>query len=295
MNWLETGLEFDGDSLIFGEFWKSSMDCLEANCYYEDLYFYEILTNQSLKAKTLNYYYSESNGYKHLMLKDSKNKRAYFSTQPPPESDPLLFQTWYLYRVDLDIGDPIFYNGPNPPQITINQDFSYTGIEDCALINGDFILGNGDGEYDFILQPINYIQNTNNCPPGPMRYVLWDLQENEILNCDLHTDSQGIDYLTYSASAHFNYSFRNELILTTPENNLSSLKVFPNPTEEKLHFQPTINNLELVSITDINGRIVISIKNHISSEIDVSALKTGMYFLKIQSSEGNTTKKFIKN
>ncbi|MCG2420388.1 T9SS type A sorting domain-containing protein, partial [Aequorivita sp. F47161] len=59
--------------------------------------------------------------------------------------------------------------------------------------------------------------------------------------------------------------------------------------------QSETNNFDSVSIMDINGRIVIASEKLISNKIDVSALKGGMYFITINSSQGNITKKFIKN
>jgi hypothetical protein len=292
-NTLNAAASFNGNSMTLNDYGVTLHNCIEPNCYYEDLYFYDILTTQNLESKTLTYNYNESNGFKYLSLSDSENNWAYFSTEPSPEPNPLLFQTWYLYRVDEDMGNPVFYNGPNPPQFTVNQDFNYTGIDGCSLINGNFILGNG-GDYDFLLQARDYFQDTNNCPPGPVGYALIDLHENEILYCDLLTDSQGISYLTYAASAAFSYSFRNVLILSTPENNLADLKIFPSPAQNKLIIQSAINDFDSVSITDINGRIITSIKKLASNEIDVSALKAGMYFISITSSEGKSTKKFIK-
>jgi hypothetical protein len=293
-NLLNAAASFNGNSLILNDYGITLNDCNEANCYYEDLYFYEILTTQSLESKTLTFNYNEYYGIKHLSIWDSENNWAYFSTEPPPQPNPLLFQTWYLYRVDEDMGNPIFYNGPNPPQFTVNPDFNYTGIEGCSLISGNFILAD-DPDYEFLLQAKDYFQDTSNCPPGPVGYALIDLHDNGILHCDISTDSQGIDYLTYSASTVFSYSFRNELILSTPENNLSDLTIFPNPAQNKLIIQSTNNDFASVSISDINGRIINSIKNLTSSEIDVSALNSGMYFITITSSpEGRITKKFIK-
>ncbi|MGO3182472.1 MAG: T9SS type A sorting domain-containing protein [Aequorivita sp.] len=294
-NTLNAGANFSGDSVTFHSNSVTLHDCIEPNCYYENLYFYEILTNQNLESKTFTYNYQERNGYKYLSLQDSAYNYAYYSTEPAPIPDPLLFQTWYLYMTEVDLGDPVFYPGPNPPQFTINPDFTYSGIDDCALISGDFILGNGD-DYAFRLQSQNYQQDESNCPPGPVEYTLYDLMyQNPTMGCTLYTDNEGIDYLQYETYAGFVSYFSNELILSTPQNNLSNLKIYPNPARNKLIIQSTTDDFESISITDVNGRIVFSMKHHISNEIDISALKAGMYFLHLQSSEGNITKKFIKN
>ena len=55
------------------------------------------------------------------------------------------------------------------------------------------------------------------------------------------------------------------------------------------------NNVEIknISVTDINGRVV---KNETGSltQINVSDLNAGVYFVTIEAAEGKTTKKFIK-
>ncbi len=211
----------------------------------------------------------------------------------PVDPNPLLFQTWYLYRVDVDLGDPFYYNGPNPPQITINEDLTYTGIDGCSIISGNFIYAEGDYT-EFILQPQNYTQDTTNCPPGPVGLALFELAENIDLNCDIFQDN-GIDYFQYETYPGFISYFRNVLILSAPENNLTELTIFPNPVAERLGIESSEKDFESITITDVNGRIVISILDPDSNEIDVSNLNTGIYFLKIASSEGNTTRKFIKN
>ncbi|MGB3344695.1 MAG: T9SS type A sorting domain-containing protein [Aequorivita sp.] len=293
-NTLNAAASFNGNSVTFNDFGVTLNDCVEPNCYYENLYFYEILTNQNLESKTLTYIYNERNGYKYLSLRDSNYNWAYFSTEPALVPDARLFQTWYLYMAEVDLGDPILYTGPNPPQFTINQDFTYTGIEDCALISGDLILGNGE-DYDFKLQSQNYQQDESNCPPGPVGYALYDLMfTNPPMGCTLYTGNDGIDYFQYETFAGFISYFSNQL-LSVSENSLSDLIVFPNPTQEKLILQSAANDLDAVYITDINGRVVISIKKLVSKEVDVSNLKSGMYFITITSSEGKITKKFIKD
>lgn len=293
VNTLNAAASFNGNSLTFNDYGVTLQDCVEPNCYYENIYFYDILTTQNFQSKTFTYFYNESNDYKYLRLRDAENNWAYFSTEPTQEPDSRLFQTWYLFMSEVDMGDPIFYTGPNPPQIKINPDFSYSGIEDCALISGDLILGNGDENYNFILQSRNYIKDETNCPPGPVDYAMWELEIGLPLGSSLYQGNDGNDYFQFETYPGFISYFRN-VLLSTPENQLSDLKIFPNPVKNKLFIISSESNLE-VSITDINGRIINSINKLASNEIDVSALKPGMYFLNIQSAAGNITKKFIKN
>jgi len=72
-----------------------------------------------------------------------------------------------------------------------------------------------------------------------------------------------------------------------------SVSVYPNPVQDLLYFDD-INQFNEVLITDISGKEVYktkSVKNH---SLDVSSLKTGVYFLKISTEEALFVSKFIK-
>lgn len=283
---------FEENTLTIESYAVTLADCFRENCYYENIYFYDFLTDRNHEPKTFTYSYNERDGYKYLILRDEDNNRAIYSTEPSPVPNSMLFQTWYLYMSEVDLGDPVFYSGPNAPRITIDEDFSYTGMEDCAMISGDFILGNG-GEYDFVLQSRNYIQDETNCPPGSFDYALWELQTDLPLYGTLYQEDENIDYLLLESYAGFIHHFINTS-LSTPDNGISDFTIFPNPAKAVLNILWKKANIESILITDINGRSVIVSKDTSTRQIDVSALRPGLYFIHIESAEGNTTKKFIK-
>lgn len=72
------------------------------------------------------------------------------------------------------------------------------------------------------------------------------------------------------------------------------INVYPNPATTVLNISNE-NNLEItaMSVTDINGRVVRNQKGS-DTQIDVQDLNAGVYFLTIESTEGMTTKKFVK-
>ena len=81
--------------------------------------------------------------------------------------------------------------------------------------------------------------------------------------------------------------------LSTPTINMASnLNVFPNPAINNITFATQIN-IENVSVFDVNGRLIKHIKNP-DKTIDVSNLKTGVYFIRFTIQNGFTTKRFIK-
>lgn len=82
--------------------------------------------------------------------------------------------------------------------------------------------------------------------------------------------------------------------LSSNDNQILSFEIFPNPTKDLLNVSnPNNFDIKNISVTDINGRVV---KNQAGSltQINVSDLNAGVYFVTIEAAEGKTTKKFIK-
>ena len=76
--------------------------------------------------------------------------------------------------------------------------------------------------------------------------------------------------------------------------NSNSFAIYPNPASNVLNIS-NANNIEIksVTITDINGRVVKNQQGALT-QINVSDLNSGAYFVTIEAAEGKTTKKFIK-
>ena len=112
----------------------------------------------------------------------------------------------------------------------------------------------------------------------------------------------------------FSYSFRNEseilylditnvngdvaTFFTTTLSNTAferiELSIYPNPTSNLLHIEANQTDISRIEIFDIQGKQVMQVSATNLSEIDVSQLTNGMYFLKVRTSEGELTKKFVK-
>ena len=74
----------------------------------------------------------------------------------------------------------------------------------------------------------------------------------------------------------------------------SKVEIYPNPANDKLYIE-TLTQTQTVEIFDIYGRRQKSIVNgQRSTVIDLSDLKAGIYFVKINTNEGNIVKRFIK-
>jgi Leucine-rich repeat (LRR) protein len=75
-----------------------------------------------------------------------------------------------------------------------------------------------------------------------------------------------------------------------------SLKFYPIPAKNTLNLEMEASlNLKSINIYDVLGQIVLAITNAVSvSTIDVSNLKTGTYFINVNTDKGTANRKFIK-
>jgi len=74
---------------------------------------------------------------------------------------------------------------------------------------------------------------------------------------------------------------------------INNFDIYPNPTSNVLNIS-NLNNIEIntISISDLNGRVIRNANS--GTSINVSDLNAGVYFVTIETAEGKSTKKFIK-
>ncbi|SDI45065.1 T9SS type A sorting domain-containing protein [Winogradskyella thalassocola] len=83
--------------------------------------------------------------------------------------------------------------------------------------------------------------------------------------------------------------------LSVNEFNVQSIQVFPNPGQNVLK---VVSNqvIDKLTIIDINGRVLNSIDiSNLEYSLDISSFLEGVYFIKVDSGDTESTKKFIKN
>lgn len=113
----------------------------------------------------------------------------------------------------------------------------------------------------------------------PLSYTI-----NEINNTNTLTiTSQNGDIANYQ-----------EFVLDLEENRLNEIKLHPNPASEIINIDNGINTIEKAEILSITGQIIKSINNP-NSQIDITDISKGIYFLKLYEGENFITKRFIKN
>ena len=84
--------------------------------------------------------------------------------------------------------------------------------------------------------------------------------------------------------------------LTLQDNDLETLKIYPNPVTDWLNI--TLDNLNLdtdIAIFDINGKKIYTKKITTAiNTINLSDLNAGVYLIKIQNSKKTITRRIIK-
>ena len=90
-------------------------------------------------------------------------------------------------------------------------------------------------------------------------------------------------------------TFSVDRTLSTDSFFKNNFSVYPNPVNDVVSIS-SLNNSEItqVSIIDVNGRVIKDVNSNVS-EISVSDLNAGIYFLKINTLDGVGTSKFVKN
>lgn len=216
----------------------------------------------------------------------------------PPE---YFVDNWYLHSFtfndetvlisDLEI--------PEGPTLIIKEDFTLHGSSFCNNYSGSYEYFDS---YPFGVDdnfiPRDIVRETQNC--GDLEemetYFFIPFVEEKMADIYVINASGNDKWIVLQYDSSYGYQeYKNFPALEIKNISIKDLIIFPNPVQNKLTIQSTSNDFDNFSITDINGRIILSIEKYISNEIDVSTLNSGMYFLNIQSSEGNVTKKFIKN
>lgn len=82
--------------------------------------------------------------------------------------------------------------------------------------------------------------------------------------------------------------------LSNSEFTINSFSLYPNPTTSILNISNNNNfDIKNISVVDINGRVIKNQEGSLT-QINVSDLNAGVYFVTIEAAEGKTTKKFIK-
>lgn len=86
-------------------------------------------------------------------------------------------------------------------------------------------------------------------------------------------------------------------VISSEKNALAPFAIYPNPTKDVFHIALSNSNVDITSLKlyNIHGALVKLKNTAVSNKVDISNLSHGVYFIKIETSMGNTyTRKIIK-
>jgi len=83
-------------------------------------------------------------------------------------------------------------------------------------------------------------------------------------------------------------------LLSTEDYSLSSVKIYPNPVKDNFVYFSATQDLNIIIYDILGKQVLIENVDSTNDFINVSNLNKGIYLVKINSSQGTTTKKLIK-
>lgn len=210
--------------------------------------------------------------------------------------DPEIIGTWYLKAFMVDTAPNIYItssDAPQNPTLIINLDYSFEGIGACNTFTGNFVYSAGEDAYyheNFVVTNLECETNDYNSFED-LYFSYFDDSIDEYLTMYISISGELIAQV--SSTPGFGMVFQDTPFLGINDLDLVELSISPNPTTNTLFI--TSENLEIkqLSVFNISGQKVMEIKEA-TSEIDVSPLQSGIYFLEINSEEGIAIKKFVK-
>ena len=211
--------------------------------------------------------------------------------------DPRLFENdWYLYEVmSSDLGtlfEVSLINPPITPYLTISEDLSYSGEGACNTFNGVYEIFMGD------LNSTSFDATTVDC--GIQQHNRFEDEYFGFISggywYTITEDSQG-KILTFETPI-FGYAVFKSYPLSAPDFQKPQFQLYPNPAKEILILSATntTGNLK-VTVYNIEGKLLDTqnLEFETQTSIDVSNLKSGIYFLNIEDGNGRVEmRRFIK-
>jgi uncharacterized repeat protein (TIGR01451 family) len=137
---------------------------------------------------------------------------------------------------------------------------------------------------------------------GSMGYFQYRIKPLPNLPLGTQIENTAYIYFDYNAPIVTNTTQNNfQTVVSTfnAKDDTNQLKVFPNPANEILNINLQNNNIENCIITNALGQTVYNSANEINTnykiQLNISNLNSGVYFVKVRSSNGSYTAKFFKS
>ena len=157
-----------------------------------------------------------------------------------------------------------------PLRVSINA-----GSDAVVSFENGLLTASEGAAYQWKLNDVVLVENTRSITPKePGNYLV------------VITDPAGCQ----AASAPF-YVDVQALSLTDAE--IQKIALYPNPVRERLFFEPHNHQIDQIIIYDLRGVIVKQAEVG-ADFVDLSGLKSGIYYIKLLGAEGTAIKKIVK-
>ena len=180
-----------------------------------------------------------------------------------------------------------------PNSVTRIGEFAFVACDSLASITiPKSVTSIGDFAFDYCTN-LSLVTNLN---PEPVK--IWEsvFDNVNISECTLEVPINAVS-LYKKTNVWKEFKIEGiEVSITEPDLELFNLNIYPNPTSGELRIESGELRIEKVEIFDIHGKKVGDWHNNSKSEnvINISHLSAGVYFVKINTEEGEIVKKVLK-
>jgi hypothetical protein len=114
----------------------------------------------------------------------------------------------------------------------------------------------------------------------------------DIYAADIDNDGD-MDVLIADQNSHTIAWYENTTIIGVGENQIDTVKIYPNPTEGLLYIDSKTESIIGATVFDVLGKKVLQQSGNIQ-QLDISNVESGIYFLRITDDDRNFVEKIIK-
>ena len=197
-----------------------------------------------------------------------------------------------IYAYDFE-GFPVGFDSENPPA-PIASGGIIVGKKDYGIIfRVDFdipvLVSAGSSIVVSVVQP------TFSGNPINLATTVNETKESFIIakNCDVFGEPLPVSAIGFPQSRHIINLVVSDQTLSITNNLIDTISIFPNPTQGNLNFRmPAHIEVLKVQMFDVLGKnIKVTYQN---KTVNTSILSPGVYILKVKTSQGDITKKIVK-
>ena len=211
--------------------------------------------------------------------------------------------TWDLecsFVVKSDNGTVIYSDGGR----FIEQGFLFSWVNDCSAQNPNYEMCEGIQNLQLVLPPN---------PEYPASFTWEAPAESDVLHYEIYRDSrfmgttEELSYtdMTATGSFYYIYSVRPiyedcsgmmshlvaDYINDVDENNTIKATIYPNPSQNE--FNIVCDNMTRITVYNVMGSKIMDTDVN-SSRYNISSLESGVYFINIETTDGNIVRKVVR-